>query len=72
METPEKYIRTDLNGFTYYSGISIVGFGAVIASLVQINNFQESQRQSKFTIKTKNFACISQPQWASIIRQESN
>ena len=63
METPEKYIRTDLNGFTYYSGI---------ASLVQINNFQESQRQSKFTIKTKNFACISQPQWASIIRQESN
>ena len=48
--------------FTFYPGVSI-GFEPVTADLVWINNFQECQTQSKFTIKTKKFVFISQLQW---------
>ena len=62
-----KSIWTD---FTFYSGVSIVGFEPVSVGLVWINNFQECQTQSKFTIKTEKFEFISQLQWPVLLSRK--
>ena len=55
--------------FTFYPGVSI-GFEPVTADLVWINNFQECQTQSKFTIKTEKFVFISQLQWPVLLSRK--
>ena len=62
-----KRIWTD---FTFYSGVSVVGFETVSVGLVWINNFQECQTQSKFKIKTEKFVFISQLQWPVLLSRK--